>query len=354
MDFSMLKITGAGLELLARNLAGETGITFDSMVIGSGVLTDLDSATALANLKQEAGITSMSREDTILTLTATFDNTNTASDFVWTEVGVMAYGEGEDPILFGYAASESGTGSAIPANDGTTTIENVLSIQIYVGAASNVSVSVKSMTYATKEELSDHAGNTNNPHNVTKDQVGLGNVPNVTTNNQTPTYQSGTALEELKSGETMSVAMKKIAYAVKTLIAHLKSIVPIALGGTGASTAEAARNNLGCAEKDHDHLYAGAEKAGGSAKSAEKLETSRTIRVKLSSTTATGFDGTANITPGVTGTLGIGNGGTGATTGNGALKNMFAAGKTVLSSYQYGTSLPSAGTAGRIFFKIVE
>lgn len=44
-------------------------------------------------------------------------------------------------------------------------------------------------------------------------------------------------------------------------------------------------------------------------------------------------------------------GGTGANTGEGGLKNLFADGWTILSSYQYGDELPDAGTVGRIFFK---
>lgn len=48
------------------------------------------------------------------------------------------------------------------------------------------------------------------------------------------------------------------------------------------------------------------------------LKTARTIRTNLSSTSTASFDGTANITPGVTGTLAIANGGTGATTASGA------------------------------------
>ena len=60
----------------------------------------------------------------------------------------------------------------------------------------------------------------------------------------------------------------------------------------------------------------------GNASTATKLQTARTIRTNLSSTTAPSFDGTANITPGVTGTLGIGNGGTGSTTKKGAWSNL--------------------------------
>ena len=47
----------------------------------------------------------------------------------------------------------------------------------------------------------------------------------------------------------------------------------------------------------------------------------------------------------------ISQGGTGASNGATGLKNLFASGNTVLSSYQYGDTLPSAGTKGRIFFK---
>lgn len=71
--------------------------------------------------------------------------------------------------------------------------------------------------------LTTHTGNKANPHGVTKEQIDLGNVPNVTTNNQTPTYTVASANAELKSGETMSTAFGKIAKAVSSLISHLGS-----------------------------------------------------------------------------------------------------------------------------------
>ena len=51
------------------------------------------------------------------------------------------------------------------------------------------------------------------------------------------------------------------------------------------------------------------------------------------------------------GSVPIANGGTGASDGATGLANLFAAGSTVLSSNQYGDTLPDAGTAGRLFFK---
>lgn len=52
-------------------------------------------------------------------------------------------------------------------------------------------------------------------------------------------------------------------------------------------------------------------------------------------------------------TIPLNKGGTNATDGATGLKNLFAAGATVLSSNQYGDTLPAAGTTGRIFFKKV-
>ena len=54
---------------------------------------------------------------------------------------------------------------------------------------------------------------------------------------------------------------------------------------------------------------------GGAAKSAVKLETARTIKVNLASTSAGNFDGTADVTPGVSGVLLASNGGTGNSRG---------------------------------------
>lgn len=74
---------------------------------------------------------------------------------------------------------------------------------------------------ALNDKITTHTGNTSNPHSVTKSQVGLGNVPNVATNDQTPTYSEASSLTALTSGEKLSVAFSKIKKAVADLISHL-------------------------------------------------------------------------------------------------------------------------------------
>jgi hypothetical protein len=54
----------------------------------------------------------------------------------------------------------------------------------------------------------------------------------------------------------------------------------------------------------------------------KSLSNARTIRTNLGSTSAASFDGTKNVTPGITGTLLVTHGGTGATTPEGARTNL--------------------------------
>lgn len=56
-------------------------------------------------------------------------------------------------------------------------------------------------------------------------EVGLGNVPNVSTNNQTPTYTEASDISRLSSGEKLSTAFGKISKAITDLISHLSDVV---------------------------------------------------------------------------------------------------------------------------------
>lgn len=69
--------------------------------------------------------------------------------------------------------------------------------------------------------INAHTANKSNPHGVTASQVGLGNVPNVATNDQTPTYTQASTLANLVSGEKLSVSMGKIMKLIADVISHL-------------------------------------------------------------------------------------------------------------------------------------
>lgn len=90
------------------------------------------------------------------------------------------------------------------------------------------------------------------------------------------------------------------------------------------------------------------------ADTADKLTTACTIRTNLASTSAASFNGTANITPGVTGTLPIANGGTGGTTARVAEYNIMnqidaATSEVVDSDYLVGFRQTPSSTAGATY-----
>ena len=112
---------------------------------------------------------------------------------------------------------------------------NVTKEQLGLGNVDNTSDTNKPVSTAQKQAIDDaksagttaqanltnHTTDKENPHGVTKTQVGLGNVPNVATNDQTPTYTEASSLETLTSGEKMSVAFGKIKKAITALISHI-------------------------------------------------------------------------------------------------------------------------------------
>ena len=56
----------------------------------------------------------------------------------------------------------------------------------------------------------DHSQITGNPHGTTASDVGLGNVPNVSTNDQEPTFTEASTRNNIASGEKLSVIFGKI------------------------------------------------------------------------------------------------------------------------------------------------
>lgn len=96
-------------------------------------------------------------------------------------------------------------------------------------------------TDKTTKPLCEHAESKDNPHNVTAEQVGLGNVPNKSTNDLQPTYAEAEVLAPLTSGERLAAAFGKIAKAISTLISHIGNkanphgVTPAQIGAAAAT-----------------------------------------------------------------------------------------------------------------------
>lgn len=275
-------ISPGGHELILRALSAQANIKFTGIAFGNG--TDAGAyATRLSNQILGVGISSITRGDVFVTLTTEFSNEDIASGFRATELGVLA----EDPdtgdnLLFAYRYMEESRADYIP-DPSDAVVETVLSILVYVGDAENVTATISdSLAYASREALDAHIEDRGNPHNVTKEQVGLENVPNLGTNDQTPTYQEAAALTPLVSGEKLGTAFGKLAKGLSSMITHLSSsnnphkvtaaqagaapkshphsttdltsgVLGIARGGTGVTTYKELLSKIGAAAASHVH-----------------------------------------------------------------------------------------------------
>ena len=218
-------ITDAGKNLLLRAIAGET-ITFTRFKIGNGELSETEIAGMLdlINPLVEFAINEIdTSQKGFVKLTGTFDSTYITSDFRWRELGIFCKGEDGIEVLYAYSNDGANAGM-LKANAADVVAEQTVALVIAVGDATSVTAILsESVLYAPKTEFDAHVANEENPHKTTKVHVGLGNVPNVATNDQTPTYNLEVTEKELVSGEKLSIAFGKIAKAIKSLIAHLRN-----------------------------------------------------------------------------------------------------------------------------------
>ena len=217
-------LTDAGKELLSRSVGGEK-ITFTRFVIGNGdQQVESSEMTAIVNPILYFPISSCDKTTAgYVKINGRFTSNDITTDFRWKELGVLC--KGEDGVETLYAYSNDGeNGTWLKAKGSDVVAENAVSIIIAIGDAENVTaITVDSAVYATKAEVDAHISSRTNPHSVTAEQVGLGNVPNVATNDQTPTYTTAETAEAPASGEKLSVAFGKLRRAVLDLIAHISS-----------------------------------------------------------------------------------------------------------------------------------
>lgn len=119
--------------------------------------------------------------------------------------------------LISHLANKNNPHGVTKSQVGLGNVDNTSDVNKPVSTAVQTELEKKALV----ADLTSHTGNTGNPHSVTKSQVGLGNVPNVATNDQVPTFTTASSLAVLVSGEKLSIALGKLAKAVSDLISHL-------------------------------------------------------------------------------------------------------------------------------------
>lgn len=218
------QITDAGRALILRAIAGET-LTFTRLAIGSGFLEDGQDQDELIRLiHEELSITPASLDKSqkgLLAITGDFTSADVKTDIVWRELGVYAQGEDGIELLYAYANDGDGAGT-LKAITPSSLVEEKITVIVEVDGVENVTAIYNPhVQYAEAVVLNGHMNNKKNPHGVTKDQVGLGNVPNKSPENVTVEFNEAIERANIVSGEKMSVMLGKIAKVITDTIAHI-------------------------------------------------------------------------------------------------------------------------------------
>lgn len=218
-----INLCPAGLTLLRQTIAGTASIYFQGLQLGNGADAG-DEAAALSNPMLSLSLSSATVGDVFITLHTAFTNAEVESGFRATEIGVIASdGENGEPILYAYLYAGD-SGDYIPAA-ADRTLESSYDVAVYIGEAENVSAAISSsLEYCTKQEFENFKARRDNPHAVTAEQVGLGNVANKSESMIAPHWNVVTdTVEEIRSGEMLSQIFSKLQVAVRSLISHLRS-----------------------------------------------------------------------------------------------------------------------------------
>ena len=217
-----MQLTNAGINALLRALSG-ANIVFTNLKIGNGAAQSAATATDLSNPLKTLAITAVAVANQKASLSVTLSNAGVEEGFRLTEIGIFVQDQDDEDeeILYAYGTEPEATADYVAAT-GDSVLEEQITIDAFVSNAENVSALINESTvYATKANFDAHVADTSNPHRVTKAQVGLGDVPNVATNDQTPTFSVPASNAQLISGERFSILLGKIARAVASLISHL-------------------------------------------------------------------------------------------------------------------------------------
>ncbi|WP_445506388.1 pyocin knob domain-containing protein [Niallia sp. 03190] len=191
MSFGGLVLTKKGINLQGRVQTGKI-LKFTRIGIGNGDISGpIVNVEVMANEVKSLPITKFkSMLDGKVTVGTVLSNQDITNGFYWKEVGIYALDPDNNiEILYCYGYAQAA--EYIPAGSNSAdVIEKIVDLIIVVGTGANITASIeKSLIYETiaesdskinivQTDINNHKNDKNNPHNVTKSQVGLGNLDN--------------------------------------------------------------------------------------------------------------------------------------------------------------------------------
>lgn len=266
VKFSRLVITDQGSDLIMKIINNEITICFTKIAVSDQIysLDELGELATLEGIRQTVQISDIEVENAdVIKIHAVMPNADLAEGYYIRTVGLYANDPDKGELLFGAAIETSENGCYFPASSQTVT--NVyFNMSVSVGKSENVMLTVDQGAVVTVKQLNkvlypayeeaaeliapesgesifnlfgkirkavkeliSHLTNKNNPHEVTKLQVGLGNVDNTSDQNKPVSTAQQNALD-LNYQQSTGYTDQKIANLINGAPETLDTLKEIA------------------------------------------------------------------------------------------------------------------------------
>ena len=200
-------LTNNGAVLMTQVAAGRT-ILFTRVESGSGYTASPAGLQSVIDKKQDMFLDEVLFENRQATIKTVLSNMQLEEGYQLRQVGVYAKLEGDEADTLVIIGQQYNGEKIPPYGEGIIQIE--YDITMKVSGTGNVTIEGVGTGYVTKGQFQAHLNDHSNPHQVTKKQIGLELVPNVGTDDQTPTFEEAEERENIVSEEKVSVIFGKV------------------------------------------------------------------------------------------------------------------------------------------------
>jgi hypothetical protein len=221
------QLTDDGMAMIVAAMNGDS-ITFTKAVIGNTTIMPAhpEQLTDVVSPMVTAEFTAISEGSNYVALAAVFTNLEIESGAYASELGLYAKDSSEEEYLYAYVYVGENA-DYVPAASTGRTVTNHMTIVVAIGNAEEVdAVLIDASAYATREDLTAHINDHNNPHMVDKEDVGLEKVENEYFVDNLIAIDKLTSATNLATGDTLRQALSKIYYWIQKIITEDLGFIP--------------------------------------------------------------------------------------------------------------------------------
>lgn len=204
MDFIL---TNDGAAVMTEAASGKD-LVLTRAESGTGYSSAPATLSAVSGKQQDLDIEEVTFENQETRITVFLSNRLLENGYNLRQIGIYGKIAGSDQDVLMIVGQQYSGEPIHPIADGEE--ECRYNVLMKVSGTSSITVEGGSGSLATKRELLLHTENKKNPHNVTAEQVGLGNVPNVKTDDQTPTVEMASDRVNVAEKDTFKIIVGKM------------------------------------------------------------------------------------------------------------------------------------------------